>query len=79
MTPGGIKESTKDMDKNGFVVYFDEFDPLMELDDATLGRIFRGLYNYARSGVLPDLTGADKALFETIRIRLDRRKGNGSL
>ena len=66
-------------DKIGFVIYFDDFDPLMDLDDATLWRIFRGVYNYARSGELPDLTGTDKALFETIRIRLDRRKGTGCL
>lgn len=59
---------------NRFMVYFDLFDPLMELDDAALGRMLRGVYDYARSGKVPDLTGQELDIFDMLRANIDEQR-----
>ena len=39
----------------GVTLYFDRIEPLRDLNDEELGRVFRGLWAYAESGEAPAL------------------------
>lgn len=59
------------MSRPGFMVYFNDFIGVMQMDDAMVGRFFRLAFDYARTGNIPVLTGLELALFTTIRARID--------
>ena len=60
------------MNRPGFMVYFDDFDALMELDDATAMRFWRMIYRYAKTGDVPVLFGSDLLSFTLYRNAIDR-------
>lgn len=59
-------------DKKSFVLYTDYSQHLALLADDERGRLFAAIFDYAGTGVLPQLNGPEKIAFSFIRAQMDR-------
>lgn len=55
-------------------VYFDFLDSIEPLSDEEAGRLFRGILEYAKTGVLPEFIGNERYTFPEIRKQIDREQ-----
>lgn len=60
------------MAKKSFVLYVDYWQHLENLTTEELGRLTTAIFDYVRTGVLPEIDGATKMAFSFIRAQLDR-------
>ena len=58
--------------KRSFVLYSDLKEPLQDLTDDQVGKLFRAVFDYVDTGTEPDFTGTLKLAFSFVRISLDR-------
>lgn len=56
----------------GIMFYFDDWLPLLDMDDAQLSRLFRAAILYASGGIEPELSGVDSYLFALISSKIKR-------
>ncbi len=62
-------------ERKSFLVYFDWGDPFDRLDDEALGRLFRGVFNFAKSGELPEFDDPTLSIiFSFIKTTIERDK-----
>ena len=52
--------------------YYDWLDVMEALSDGERGRLITAVLTYARDGVLPSLSGAERYVFPAIRSQIDR-------
>ena len=53
-------------------VYYDWAEVTATLSDAERGRLITALVQYAKAGILPELTGAERHLFPMFQAQIDR-------
>ncbi len=62
----------KRSERPGIMFWFDDWLPLLKLDDAKLATLFRACLLYAQDGTEPDFAGTDLVIFEMLAPKLDR-------
>jgi len=58
--------------KRSFVMYHDQYEIVKDLDDETIGKLMRAVFEYAEHGTEPKLDPIMRALFCAFKITLDR-------
>lgn len=58
-------------DRPGVMVFFSDWEALLDLDDAMLARLFRATVKYARYGEVPDFSGIERILWGILAPKLD--------
>ena len=58
-------------DRKGIILYFDDWKPLLQLEDHKLALFLRAAINYAQSGEAPNICGELGILWEMIAAKID--------
>ncbi len=59
-------------DRPGIMVYFDDWTPLLKLDDSSLASLLRAAIRYGMTGEAADFEGTNAILWEMIVPKIDR-------
>ena len=59
-------------DKPGIYCYFSDWNPLLNLDDTSLARLFRAAIRYGQYGEVPELSGMEQILWQILAPKIDR-------
>lgn len=62
--------------KKGVVVYYDIIEQLEDFTDEQVGKMFRAIVNYDKSGIVPNFTGEMKVAFKFIKLTIDRNNAD---
>lgn len=57
--------------KDGFIIYKQQFEPIKDLPDANAGRLFKALFEYQKTGKVPELDPVTKMAFNFFRNQFD--------
>lgn len=60
------------VERPGIMFFFDDWLPLMELEDASIARLIRAALRYGRYGELPELDGTEAILWAILLPKLNR-------
>ncbi len=58
--------------KDSFILYTEQIELFQELSNEQAGELIKGIFDYVKTGILPEFTGMSKMAFITIRQMLDR-------
>lgn len=59
-------------EKNSFIAYFEWSEYISELDESTQLKLFKAMFQYAKSGIMPELSVVERAIFANIKATIDR-------
>lgn len=59
-------------DKPGMIIYFDRWEPILELDNDTVATLLRAAVSYSKTGEWPELDGITQTIFKMLRTDIDK-------
>lgn len=59
-------------DKPGMIIYFDRWEPILELDNDTVATLLRAAVSYSKTGEWPELDGITQTFFKMLRTDIDK-------
>ena len=58
-------------DRKGVILYFDDWRPIVQLEDSKLALLLRAALNYAQGGEVPKISGELGVIWELIAAKID--------
>ena len=62
------------MGKDNFILYGEQEQLLEDLNDAQTGRIFKAIFEYERTQIVPQLSQVERLVFKSFKISLDKNR-----
>lgn len=62
----------KELERPGFMYYHEVWDPVVEQDAETVGRLTQYAHHYSKTGDIPEVDGLDKIFWAYIKQSIDR-------